>query len=107
MSKKLFGVLVFAMAFVVALGGAPAYAEETSLTALETPGCDNPGLDLAALTGGADAVCPLAPAEETAPEFLAAPPTIPRYCVCSCGAPCKTDAQCGPGGRCRPGITCC
>lgn len=37
--------------------------------------------------------------------LFAKPPRF-KYCRCSCGVPCETDADCG-GGVCRTGITCC
>jgi hypothetical protein len=38
---------------------------------------------------------------------LAGSPSLFKYCACSCGYRCSTDADCGPGGSCITGITCC
>jgi hypothetical protein len=93
------------------LAAGPAFADDAASPAAAPaqiataqPGYA-PILDVAAVLSE-PAVCPAVAPDAAAPELMARPPRL-RTCVCSCGAPCQTDADCGPGGRCGAGITCC
>jgi hypothetical protein len=107
MTRKL---SLYFIVLALAICEGPAFAGEAAAPAVAQTqaapaqiGCAS-ALDLAAALSGPAQLCPAA-APETAPELKARPPFL-RTCVCSCGAPCQTDADCD-GGRCGPGITCC
>jgi len=109
--KRIFGFSVLALVFALALGAAPAFADETAAPAAAPavaaapapaqPGCGQT-LDLTAVLSAKAEVCPAALPQSPQPELK-----FGRTCRCSCGYPCKTDADCGPGGICAGGISCC
>lgn len=109
MSKRLFGLALFAVVLTAVLSATPAFAGEipaAPAVAAAQPGCQ-PALDLGKALQSKGETCsaiatPTTKAPE--PEFLLGG----RTCRCSCGFPCTTDADCGGGvGSCRSGITCC
>ena len=112
-AKRTFGMLILAMAVLALVGAAPASAvteplavPAAAVTAPAQPGCGT-GLALELTTPGQGETCPAALPASPEPEFMAKPVRF-RTCVCSCGAPCTSDADCGGGlGSCRAGITCC
>ena len=105
--KRLCGFSALALLVALALGAAPAFAEEMAApaavptAAAAQPGCGQT-LDLAALLSAKAEISPAVLPLNPAPELKAG-----RTCRCSCGQPCKKDEDCGPGGLCMGGITCC
>jgi len=105
--KRILGFSALAFLVALALGAAPAFAEETAApaaapkAAAAQPGCGQT-LDLAAFFAAKAEISPAILPLNPAPDLKSG-----RTCRCSCGQPCKTDADCGPGGLCTGGISCC
>src|SRR4051812_14976222 len=110
MLKKSLASLIFVLALLTFLTAGPAFAAEAPAVNAPAPapaGCAGT-LNLDAVSGKGQVCQAAAPQAKTPePEFMAARPRF-KYCVCSCGYPCTSDADCdGALGSCRTGITCC
>jgi hypothetical protein len=104
--KKTIGTLIFILALFAVCNAGWAAAPAVPTVAAQ-PGCQ-PVLDLGKALAPKGETCAVTALPKTPePEFMA-PPQRLKYCTCSCGAPCTSDADCGGGvGSCRVGITCC
>jgi hypothetical protein len=105
--KRICGFSALALLVTLALGAAPAFADETAApaaaptTATAQQGCGQTP-DLATLLSAKAQISPAVLPLNPAPDLK-----VGRTCRCSCGQPCKKDADCGPGGLCVGGISCC
>ena len=107
--KKTIGALIFVLALFAVLSAGPAFAAQAPALNAPSPapaGCIGT-LNIDAISSKGQACQAPEKSKAPEPEFMA-PPQRFKYCTCSCGAPCTSDADCGGAvGSCRVGITCC
>ncbi|MFL6195972.1 MAG: hypothetical protein ACJ75H_17460 [Thermoanaerobaculia bacterium] len=100
MSRKLFGLALFALALVFVLSAAPASADQN-------PAAPAPALAPLASPAPTAGVCSATPAvQNPEPEFMASKRLGYCHCGCSSVRTCRDSSDCG-GASCDQAISCC